>query len=68
MFQTVKLVKLRLSPINVRTAEDKALAIEPLAADITARGVLQNLLLTPIKKTRGMFEVFEAAVACARCC
>ena len=59
MFQTVKLAKLRLSPINVRTAEDKALAIEPLAADITARGVLQNLLITPVNKPRGMFEVFD---------
>jgi ParB family chromosome partitioning protein len=59
MFQTIKLAKLRLSPINVRTAEDKALGIEPLAADITARGVLQNLLVTPVSKPRGMFEVFD---------
>ena len=59
MFQTVKLAKLRLSPINVRTAEDKSLAIEPLAADITARGVLQNLLITPVAKPRGTFEVFD---------
>ncbi|MBA3897131.1 MAG: ParB/RepB/Spo0J family partition protein [Sphingomonadaceae bacterium] len=59
MFQTIKLAKLRLSPINVRTVEDKALAIEPLAADITARGVLQNLLITPVTKPRGMFEVFD---------
>ncbi len=59
MFQTIKLAKLRLSPINVRTAEDKALGIEPLAADITARGVLQNLLITPVIKPRGMFEVFD---------
>ena len=59
MFQTIKLAKLRLSPINVRTVEDKALGIEPLAADITARGVLQNLLVTPVSKPRGMFEVFD---------
>ena len=59
MFQTIKLAKLRLSPINVRTAEDQALGIEPLAADITARGVLQNLLITPVTKPRGMFEVFD---------
>jgi ParB family chromosome partitioning protein len=59
MFQTIKLAKLRLSPINVRTVEDKALAIEPLAADITARGMLQNLLITPVTKPRGMFEVFD---------
>jgi ParB family chromosome partitioning protein len=59
MFQTIKLSKLRLSPINVRKVEDNALAIEPLAADITARGVLQNLLITPVTKPRGMFEVFD---------
>lgn len=59
MFQTIKLAKLRLSPINVRTLEDKALGIEPLAADIQARGVLQNLLVTPVTKPRGTFEVID---------
>ena len=59
MIQTVKLAKLRLSPINVRTAPDKDLAIEPLAAAILARGVLQNLLITPVTKPRGHFEVFD---------
>ena len=59
MIQTVKLAKLRLSPINVRTADAAALALEPLAADIAARGVLQNLLVTPASKPRGMFEVFD---------
>ncbi|MBI0477066.1 ParB/RepB/Spo0J family partition protein [Sphingomonas sp. MA1305] len=59
MIQTVKLAKLRLSPINVRTAPDKDLAIEPLAAAIQARGVLQNLLITPVTKPRGHFEVFD---------
>jgi len=58
MIQTVKLAKLRLSPINVRTAPEKELAIEPMAADIGARGVLQNLLVTPAKP-RGTFEVFD---------
>ncbi|GAA3273958.1 hypothetical protein GCM10020258_51440 [Sphingomonas yabuuchiae] len=58
MIQTVKLAKLRLSPINVRTAPEKELAIEPMAADIEARGVLQNLLVTPARP-RGTFEVFD---------
>lgn len=58
MIQTVKLAKLRLSPINVRTAPEKDLAIEPMAADIEARGVLQNLLVTPARP-RGTFEVFD---------
>jgi ParB family chromosome partitioning protein len=58
VIQTVKLAKLRLSPINVRTAPEKELAIEPMAADIEARGVLQNLLVTPARP-RGTFEVFD---------
>ena len=59
MIQTVKLAKLRLSPINVRTAPDKELALDSLAADIKARGVLQNLLITPARKPKGVFEVFD---------
>lgn len=59
MIQTVKLSKLRLSPINVRTAPDEQLQIEPMAASIEAKGVLQNLLVTPAKKPRGTFEVFD---------
>ncbi|WP_210358997.1 ParB/RepB/Spo0J family partition protein [Sphingomonas beigongshangi] len=59
MIQTVKLNKLRLSPINVRTAPDEQLQIEPMAASIQAKGVLQNLLVTPAKKPRGAFEVFD---------
>jgi ParB family chromosome partitioning protein len=59
MFQTVKLAKLRLSPINVRTVSDDQLRIPEMAADIGARGVLQNLLVTPVTKPRGMFEVFD---------
>src|SRR3546814_13708054 len=30
-----------------------------MAADLEARGVLQNLLVTPVKKPRGTFEVFD---------
>ena len=54
MFQTVKLAKLRLSPINVRTVSDDQLRIPEMAADIGARGVLQNLLVTPVTKPRGI--------------
>jgi ParB family chromosome partitioning protein len=59
VIQTVKLNKLRLSPINVRTAPDEQLQIEPMAASIEAKGVLQNLLVTPAKKPRGSYEVFD---------
>jgi len=59
VIQTVKLSKLRLSPINVRTAPDEQLQIEPMAASIEAKGVLQNLLVTPAKKPRGTYEVFD---------
>ena len=59
VIRTIKLNKLRLSPVNVRTAPDEQLQIEPMAASIEAEGVLQNLLITPAKKPRGMFEVFD---------
>lgn len=59
MIQSVKLSKLRLSASNVRTAAEETLQIEPLAADLEARGVLQNLLITPVSKPRGTFEVFD---------
>ncbi|MEP3145516.1 ParB/RepB/Spo0J family partition protein [Qipengyuania citrea] len=59
MNQMIPLAKLRLSPINVRTVSDEKLNIPAMAADIAARGVLQNLLATPVKKPRGSFEVFD---------
>lgn len=59
MIQTIKLSKLRLSPINVRRLPEERLQIPQMAADIQARGVLQNLLVTPAKKPRGTFEVFD---------
>jgi ParB family chromosome partitioning protein len=59
VIQSIKLSKLRLSPINVRTAPDEQLQIEPMAASIEAKGVLQNLLVTPAKKPRGTYEVFD---------
>ncbi|WP_337847824.1 ParB N-terminal domain-containing protein [Sphingomonas sp.] len=59
MTTTVKLSKLTLSPINVRKRPDELLEIPQMAADLEARGVLQNLLVTPVKKPRGTFEVFD---------
>lgn len=56
MIQSVKLAKLRLSPSNVR--KTGALALEQLAADIAARGVLQNLIATPVARSKGLFDVF----------
>ena len=57
--QSVKLSNLSLSAINVRTASEETLEIESLAADIDARGVLVNLLVSPAGKSRGRFEVFD---------
>jgi len=59
MTTSVKLAKLTLSPINVRQCPVDLLEIPQMAADIEARGVLQNLLVTPVKKPRGTFEVFD---------
>jgi ParB family chromosome partitioning protein len=59
MTTSVKLAKLTLSPINVRKRPDELLEIPQMAADLEARGVLQNLLVTPVKKPRGTFEVFD---------
>jgi len=59
MTTTVKLSKLTLCPINVRKRPDELLEIPQMAADLEARGVLQNLLVTPVKKPRGTFEVFD---------
>src|SRR3546814_1072137 len=56
---TVKRSKLSLSPINVRSRSEELLEIPQLAADIEARGILQNLLVNPVKKPRGSFEVFD---------
>lgn len=55
--KTAKLAKISLSPKNVRTSTELNLA--PLAADIEARGVLQNLLVEPVAGKRGYFETFD---------
>ena len=52
---TIPLNKLRLSQANVRKTGPRSL--EQLAADIAARGVLQNLVVTPLKKPRGAYDV-----------
>lgn len=59
MMQTVKLAKLVASEINVRTAGEDL--IEQFAASISAFGVLQNLIVTPVKKPRGSFAVIAGS-------
>lgn len=58
MLQTVKLSKLRLSTINVRSVPEEKLDIPQLAASIEAEGVHHNLLVTPVKP-RGHFEIID---------
>ncbi|MBC2663440.1 ParB N-terminal domain-containing protein [Novosphingobium flavum] len=53
--ELIPLGKLRLSEANVRK-NDSNLFIEELAANIEAKGLLQNLIVVPAKK-RGMFDV-----------
>lgn len=59
MIQTVKLAKLILSDINVRTRGEDL--IEQFAADISARGILQNLVVTSVKKQRGSYGVIAGS-------
>lgn len=54
--QSVPLNKLQLSEINVRKTERDA-DIIGLAADIAERGLKQNLVVIPVPKKKGMFEV-----------
>jgi ParB family chromosome partitioning protein len=56
MIKTIPLNKLVPSPRNVRRTTD-ALADQQLKADIEARGLLQNLLVTSATKPRGSFAV-----------
>ena len=53
--EMIPLGKLRLSEANVRK-NDSNLFIDELAANIEAKGLLQNLIAVPAKK-RGMFDV-----------
>lgn len=59
MIQTVKLSKLVLSDINVR--KKRGDVVEGFAASIGAKGVLQNLIVTPLKKPRGHFGIVAGA-------
>lgn len=56
MIRTIPLNKLVASPRNVRRATDPQADLE-LKADIEARGLLQNLVVTSVKKPRGSFAV-----------
>lgn len=56
MIQTIPLAKLVPSKRNVRRRSDAA-ADAQLRADIEARGLLQNLIVTANKKPRGTFAV-----------
>ena len=58
MIDTVKLAKLRLSPINVRRVSEDRLRLDELTPDVEARGILQNMLVTPAKP-KGTFEVLD---------
>lgn len=56
MIKTIALNKLVASPRNVRRSGD-ANANAELKADIAARGLLQNLVVTSLAKPRGCFAV-----------
>ena len=56
MIKTIPLNKLVASPRNVRRATDEQADLQ-LKADIEARGLLQNLVVTSVKKPRGCFAV-----------
>ena len=56
MIKTIPLNKLVASPGNVRRRSDPAADAE-LKADIAARGLLQNLVVTSVAKPRGCFAV-----------
>lgn len=56
MFKSIPLNKLMASPRNVRRASDEQADLQ-LKVDISARGLLQNLVVAPAKKPRGSFTV-----------
>lgn len=59
MIQTAKLSKLRLSTSNARSAPAEALRIDELMAEVEEHGIMQNLLVAPVPRSRGMFEVID---------
>jgi ParB family transcriptional regulator, chromosome partitioning protein len=56
MIKSIPLDKLVASPRNVRRSSDAQADLE-LKADIEARGLLQNLVVTSLKKPKGCFAV-----------
>ena len=56
MIKTIPLNKLVPSPRNVRRSTDEQSDLQ-LKADIEARGLLQNLVVTAVRKPRGSFAV-----------
>ena len=56
MIRTIPLNKLIPSPSNVRRSSDGQADLE-LKADIEARGLLQNLVVTSVRKPKGSFAV-----------
>lgn len=56
MIRTIPLSKLVPSPRNVRRRSDEQADLE-LKADLAARGLLQNLVVTKARKPRGSFAV-----------
>ena len=56
MIRTIPLNKLIPSPSNVRRSSDERADLE-LKADIEARGLLQNLVVTGVRKPKGSFAV-----------
>ena len=56
MLKPILLTSLVISPRNVRKTSDEA-ADAQLAADIAARGLLQNLVVTPQRQPKGTYAV-----------
>jgi ParB family transcriptional regulator, chromosome partitioning protein len=56
MIKTIPLNKLVASPCNVRRSSDPKADLE-LKADIEAHGLLQNLVVTSVRKPKGCFAV-----------
>jgi hypothetical protein len=56
MIRNIPLSKLMPSPRNVRRVSDEQADLQ-LKADIEARGLLQNLVVTPARKPKGRFTV-----------
>jgi ParB family chromosome partitioning protein len=64
MIQSVKVKNLSLSKDNVRKSNRDA-DLDSLAENIAAHGLLQNLVVTPLKR-RGTSPSRRAAAACGR--